>query len=59
RELLAGLRPEALFATGEPYLAGTLARIATPRLRAGEGVSAAALRPLYLREADIGQCRPA
>jgi tRNA threonylcarbamoyladenosine biosynthesis protein TsaB len=34
------------------FLAGTLARLAAGRLAAGEGAKAAALKPLYLREAD-------
>lgn len=59
RDVLAALRPRAVFLPGDRYLAATLARMAAPRLQAGEGVPAAALRALYLREADIGQCRPA
>lgn len=35
------------------FLAGTVGRLAEPRLAAGEGVAAGALRPLYLREAHI------
>jgi tRNA A37 threonylcarbamoyladenosine modification protein TsaB len=35
------------------FLAATLGRLASIRLAAGEGVPPAALRPLYLREAEI------
>lgn len=35
------------------FLAGTVGLLAEPRLAAGEGVPAGALRPLYLREAHI------
>lgn len=52
RELIARERPAAAFSRRSPYLAGTLARIAEPRLLAGEGVDASALRPLYVRPAD-------
>jgi tRNA threonylcarbamoyladenosine biosynthesis protein TsaB len=40
------------------YLAGTLARLAGPRLLAGEGQAPERLRPLYLREADIRPSPP-
>ena len=46
-------RPDALFPRRDLYLAGTLARLADPRLAAGEGTAPGALRPLYLRAADI------
>ena len=36
-----------------PHLARTLGLLAEPRLRAGEGVPPAALRPVYLRDADV------
>lgn len=36
-----------------PYLARTLGILAEPRLSAGEGVAPDALRPVYLRDADI------
>jgi tRNA threonylcarbamoyladenosine biosynthesis protein TsaB len=35
------------------FLAGSLARLAAPRLEAGEGQPASALSPLYLSEADV------
>jgi tRNA threonylcarbamoyladenosine biosynthesis protein TsaB len=53
RSLILAERPDALFPRRRLYLAATLARMAEPRLRAGEGVPPAALRPLYLRAADI------
>lgn len=40
------------------YLAGTLGRMAEPRLAAGEGVPPGALRPLYLRAAEIRKQAP-
>jgi hypothetical protein len=47
--------PGALLPDRSLFLAGTLARIAAPRLAAGEGAGPAALRPVYLRRADIGK----
>ena len=46
-------RPDALFPRRDLYLAGVLARLAAPRLAAGEGIAPGALRPLYLRAADL------
>jgi tRNA threonylcarbamoyladenosine biosynthesis protein TsaB len=40
------------------FLAGTLGRMAAPRLVAGEGHPPEDLRPLYLREADVRKPRP-
>jgi tRNA threonylcarbamoyladenosine biosynthesis protein TsaB len=53
RDLILRLRPRASFPRRSPYLAGTLGLMAEPRLRTGEGVSAAELRPLYLRAPHI------
>jgi tRNA threonylcarbamoyladenosine biosynthesis protein TsaB len=50
--------PQALFPRRSPFLAGTLGLLAEPRLAAGEGVPASALRPLYLRDAHIGRPAP-
>jgi tRNA threonylcarbamoyladenosine biosynthesis protein TsaB len=52
-ERIRALRPRALFPSRSLYLAGTLARMAAPRLAAGEGIPAAELRPLYLRAPNI------
>jgi tRNA threonylcarbamoyladenosine biosynthesis protein TsaB len=52
-EGIRAARPRALFPSRSLYLAGTLARMAGPRLSAGEGIPPAALRPLYLRSPDI------
>jgi tRNA threonylcarbamoyladenosine biosynthesis protein TsaB len=46
-------RPDARFPRRDLYLAAALARLAVPRLAAGEGTAPGALRPLYLRAADI------
>jgi tRNA threonylcarbamoyladenosine biosynthesis protein TsaB len=46
-------RPDARLPQRDLYLAATLARLAAPRLAAGEGTAPGALRPLYLRAADI------
>ena len=54
RDLVVARRPEALFPRRGLFLAGTLGVLAERRMAAGEGVPAAALRPLYLREAHIG-----
>jgi tRNA threonylcarbamoyladenosine biosynthesis protein TsaB len=51
-EILA-LRPDALFPRRSLYLAAALALLAEPRLLAGQGTAPGALRPLYLRPADI------
>jgi tRNA threonylcarbamoyladenosine biosynthesis protein TsaB len=56
-EILAR-RPGCLFPPHSLYLAAALARLAEPRLRAGEGIAPAALRPLYLRPADIRPSGP-
>jgi tRNA threonylcarbamoyladenosine biosynthesis protein TsaB len=53
REEILRLRPRASFPRRSLYLAGTLGLLAEPRLRAGEGVDAAELRPLYLRSPHI------
>jgi tRNA threonylcarbamoyladenosine biosynthesis protein TsaB len=53
RPAIAALVPGAVFPEGDLFLAPTLARAALTRLAAGLGVPAAALRPIYLRGADI------
>jgi tRNA threonylcarbamoyladenosine biosynthesis protein TsaB len=55
---IRGRRPDALFPRRDLYLAGALARLAAPRLAAGEGTAPGALRPLYLRAADIRPSGP-
>jgi tRNA threonylcarbamoyladenosine biosynthesis protein TsaB len=45
--------PRARIVPGDAFLAGRLGRLAEPVLGAGGGVSAADLRPLYLRDADV------
>lgn len=50
--------PKASFPARSLYLAGTLARLAAPRLAAGEGIPPASLQPLYLREADLRKPQP-
>lgn len=42
----------------QPFLAATLGRVGERLLRAGHGIAAAELRPLYLRDADIRPSRP-
>ena len=51
-EILAS-RPGALFPPHDLHLAQTLGRLAGPLFAAGQGVSPEALRPLYLRAADV------
>jgi tRNA threonylcarbamoyladenosine biosynthesis protein TsaB len=51
-------RPDTLFPRRDLYLAGALARLAAPRLAAGEGTAPGELRPLYLRAADIRPSGP-
>lgn len=50
--------PGAIFPERSLYLAGTLARLAAPRLAAGEGAGPEALRPVYLRWADVRKGGP-
>lgn len=50
--------PEATFPFYDPWLAVALARLAAARLAAGERMDPAALRPLYLRGADIRKAAP-
>jgi tRNA threonylcarbamoyladenosine biosynthesis protein TsaB len=50
--------PGALFPARTLFLAGTLGLLAEPALRAGRGIAAAELRPLYLREAAIRRAGP-
>jgi tRNA threonylcarbamoyladenosine biosynthesis protein TsaB len=45
--------PEGFLDEEEAFLAVEVGRVALPRLRAGEGIGAGALRPVYLREAAI------
>jgi tRNA threonylcarbamoyladenosine biosynthesis protein TsaB len=58
RQLVLSLRPRAVFPARSLFLAGTLGRMAAPRLARGEGVPPAELRPLYLREPDIRRPSP-
>lgn len=58
RDLILARRPDALFPPRSLFLAGTLGLLAEPRLAAGEGVRPEALRPLYLREAQIRKPGP-
>jgi tRNA threonylcarbamoyladenosine biosynthesis protein TsaB len=52
REVRAA-HPDAVLPRRSVFLAGTLARVASERLAAGQGAGPETLRPLYLREADI------
>jgi hypothetical protein len=45
--------PGALRPQPAQSLAATLARLAAPRLAAGEGLGAAQLRPFYLRDVAV------
>jgi tRNA threonylcarbamoyladenosine biosynthesis protein TsaB len=51
--LVAERAPHARVPARSPHLARMLGVLAEPRLRAGEGVPPDALRPVYLRDADI------
>lgn len=53
RERILDVLPGALFPRRSLFLAGTLGLMAEGRLEAGQGSGPDALRPLYLREADI------
>jgi tRNA threonylcarbamoyladenosine biosynthesis protein TsaB len=58
RETIEAIDPAGLFPDLDLYLAAPLARAALGRLGAGQGEAAEALRPLYLRGADIRPSRP-
>ena len=58
RDLVVSRRPDAVFPRRSLFIAGTLGLMAEPRLAAGEGVRPEALRPLYLREAQIRKPGP-
>jgi tRNA threonylcarbamoyladenosine biosynthesis protein TsaB len=58
RSEIVARRPDVLFPRRSLYLAAVLARLAAPRLAAGEGTAPGALRPLYLRAADIRPSGP-
>jgi tRNA threonylcarbamoyladenosine biosynthesis protein TsaB len=58
RALILSLRPRAVFLMRSLFLAGTLGRLAAPRLARGEGVPPAELRALYLRDPDIRRAAP-
>jgi tRNA threonylcarbamoyladenosine biosynthesis protein TsaB len=58
RDQIRARFPEARWPRRDLYLAATLGRMAEPRLAAGEGVPPAALRPLYLRAAEIRKSAP-
>jgi tRNA threonylcarbamoyladenosine biosynthesis protein TsaB len=58
RDAIRVVDPAGLFPEVELFLAAPLARAAIARLAAGRGEPAAALRPLYLRGADIRPARP-
>ena len=58
RDAMHARRPDAVFPERSLFLAGTLGRLAAPRLARGEGIDAAALRPSYLRSPDIRLPKP-
>lgn len=53
RDLVVAGHLGALFPRRSLFIAGTLGLLSEPRLARGEGVPAAELRPLYLRDAHI------
>jgi tRNA threonylcarbamoyladenosine biosynthesis protein TsaB len=58
RETIRSAVPGAVFPGGDRFLAAPLAALALPLAAAGDTVPPAALRPLYLRGADIRRSRP-
>ncbi len=58
RELVRATCAGAVFPDRSLFLAGTLGRLGARQLAAGAGVPPDALRPLYLREADIRKPQP-
>jgi tRNA threonylcarbamoyladenosine biosynthesis protein TsaB len=53
RDVIVKALPDAVFPVRSLFLAGALGLLAEPRLEAGEGVAPQALRPLYMRDADV------
>jgi tRNA threonylcarbamoyladenosine biosynthesis protein TsaB len=53
RSAITAARPAAVFPRRSLFLAGTVALMGDAALRAGRGLAASELRPLYLREASI------
>jgi tRNA threonylcarbamoyladenosine biosynthesis protein TsaB len=58
RDAIRSRVPDALFPATDGFLAATLAAMALPMAEAGAGVPPSALRPLYLRGADVRPPRP-
>ena len=58
RDAIRACDPGALFPERSLFLAGTLAALADPRLRAGLGHGPEALRPLYVRDAGAAPPLP-
>ena len=58
RSRIEALVPGARFPQAELFLAAALGRAAVERVRVGETVPAAQLRPLYLRGAGVASPRP-
>jgi hypothetical protein len=58
REAIRARVPDAVFPATDAFLAATLAAMALPMAEAGATVPPSALRPLYLRGADIRPSRP-
>ncbi|HET8646351.1 MAG TPA: hypothetical protein VFO85_12730, partial [Vicinamibacteria bacterium] len=58
RALIEAVCADAIFPARTLFLASTLGLLAEPALRAGRGVGAGDLRPLYLREAAIRRPAP-
>jgi len=58
RAKIHALQPKSTFPERSLYLAGTLGVLAHVRLEAGQGVAPEALRPLYLRPAEIRKPSP-
>jgi tRNA threonylcarbamoyladenosine biosynthesis protein TsaB len=56
--LIRELCPRASFPVRSPFLAASIGRLAAPRFLAGEGQRPEALRPCYLREADVRRPAP-
>jgi hypothetical protein len=50
---IVAARPNALFPGRDLHLASILGRLAGPLFAAGKGVTPDALRPLYMRAADV------
>lgn len=57
RDIVATARPDLRFVAGATFIADEVARLASEALRQGRGVDPAALRPVYVHDAEVRKPR--